>query len=721
MRILSGCTLWWFAVAVPSSVALEAFSVNPSPASSEDDALHEAGCSIVAEKASALGNLTTESVTRECVLIFPGSAPRCPFLAEAMAMAANAGEKFDAGRFCAVVDKARFCSQTMRRLLRSEAVGDLAFGECMRSKRPAMADEKSCKRFQAMLAAGRDGAEIVDTLRPCYMLEMSVGAVVPEVAVPTVPPIVVKSGQNLTSVGTGSAKVVAKSSTSPAAVINPSSESAAPRAEIVIRPSGLNGFGGGEGDMAAATQKTIVTRPLLAVVRPVSPTVPVPPAPWDGLAATSVNGAPTASVRRSPAQSSGTLTMSSSGEGVKLQPSTSRTAQPLAVPSPVSDAAISAQPQSTLARASSGTQQFQYQEPKRGAVPSQPIAKPQSTLASATSESQQFQSQDSRRQEVPSQPIAEPQSTFAGVTSEPQQLQLQDSKREAVPTQPTRSTPARVRSEPQQLQSQESKREAIPSQRLAKPQSKATSESQQLHTQETRRETQEIRQPIGAQQPSVGATVSGGRSGEQAPTSTAGDVAATSRVPESSMISALPATPRPVGNTVLKSISMPSGPSNSSRPLQVGTAKDVKPSGPPTAVDPVVAKPASSDSAPPVQPPSPSTAWSLLPSLANALPRLAGLSAIDTTTENVSRTMGVPKNDSHSGPGPSVAVVRNPVVDAGNTNNADSNASAVSRRRVGLAQGRHEVVQVERHREAKSDEKSDRKVEYNGFLSKFVQ
>lgn len=108
------------------------------------------------------------------------SAPasnRCDFVAEALSLAASHAD-FGGSAFCNELSTAFFCADTMTRLLESNAVTDLAYGECMRASESEAGIGESekkgsaayCGRFHGMVKEAV-GALDIDPLRTCYMLD----------------------------------------------------------------------------------------------------------------------------------------------------------------------------------------------------------------------------------------------------------------------------------------------------------------------------------------------------------------------------------------------------------------------------------------------------------------------------------------------------------------------------------------------------------------------
>lgn len=125
----------------------------------------EERCGIAVTKVQKSKSYTEESIRPICDQEIKSS--RCDFFAEALSLASSHSD-FDGHNFCEAIVSAQFCAQTMDRLLTTQAMADLARGDCLRASNtrgPAY-----CERFQKMLAYSVQNDDL-DTMRACYMME----------------------------------------------------------------------------------------------------------------------------------------------------------------------------------------------------------------------------------------------------------------------------------------------------------------------------------------------------------------------------------------------------------------------------------------------------------------------------------------------------------------------------------------------------------------------
>lgn len=188
-------------------------------------------CFNVVKKVQVTGRYTEESIALVCNEEM--KAANCEFFAEALSLASSHGD-FRSETFCSNMDRAQFCSQIMDKLLQSRAVSDLAFGRCERAKPQKSIDY--CRRIQKMLALSVK-QEDLDTMRACYTLEAysnQTSEAAPKMR------IITEGNKELDSAGKGQGE-------------GPP--------QIVARPSPLDTFGEGKGNITSSQTKTNVTNP----------------------------------------------------------------------------------------------------------------------------------------------------------------------------------------------------------------------------------------------------------------------------------------------------------------------------------------------------------------------------------------------------------------------------------------------------------------------------
>lgn len=212
-------------------------------------------CLAVVRKVMPAGRYSEESIAKICVETARSS--KCDFFAEALALA-SAHTDFDASRFCAIMGEAHFCSENMDRLLASQPVADLAYGECSRAGQGK--DEAYCKRFRSMLSYAVKNDDL-DTMRACYMIQAYSGfdganaTQEPELAgEPPASPkmrIITNNGSELSELGYGNATSRRQSNVG--------------RPGIVMQPRVFDYFGTGHGNpLPNKTQGTIIVAPIPA-------------------------------------------------------------------------------------------------------------------------------------------------------------------------------------------------------------------------------------------------------------------------------------------------------------------------------------------------------------------------------------------------------------------------------------------------------------------------
>lgn len=134
-------------------------------ANEKTGSITEERCRIVVTEVQKSKSYTEESIRPICDREIKSS--RCDFFAEALSLASSHAD-FDGHNFCEAIVSAQFCAQTMDRLLTSQAMADLARGDCIRASNTR--GSAYCEKFQKMLAYSVQNDDL-DTMRACYMME----------------------------------------------------------------------------------------------------------------------------------------------------------------------------------------------------------------------------------------------------------------------------------------------------------------------------------------------------------------------------------------------------------------------------------------------------------------------------------------------------------------------------------------------------------------------
>jgi hypothetical protein len=217
-------------------------------------------CEAVVRKVQESGRYTEESIVPVCNDVM-GRSSNCEFFAEALSLASSHTD-FQGKHFCEDMDRAQFCSEIMDKLLQSNPVADLAFGECERAK-PQKSLEY-CRRIQKMLGLSVK-QEDLDTMRACYMMEAytnqtASGDKKAENATAANAEgekaqvrIITGANKELDNVGNGTGK-----GHPPPKV----PESNLGKKDIVLQPTPLESFGKGKGNITKP--KGIIAEPLAA-------------------------------------------------------------------------------------------------------------------------------------------------------------------------------------------------------------------------------------------------------------------------------------------------------------------------------------------------------------------------------------------------------------------------------------------------------------------------
>jgi len=145
---------------------------------------------------------------------------QCEFIAQSLSLAMS-HPGFNGTDFCAQMDAAAFCSDTMDALLTSQPVEDLAYGQCLRAHKK---DDTYCRRFQTMFREAVESKDL-NTLRACFKIEVEhnpTKSVSAEAQQP-VARIIASGSQDLTGMGKGIAE-----SAPPSAARNETVEPAPP-------------------------------------------------------------------------------------------------------------------------------------------------------------------------------------------------------------------------------------------------------------------------------------------------------------------------------------------------------------------------------------------------------------------------------------------------------------------------------------------------------------
>jgi len=208
-------------------------------------------CETFAKKVKESGRFTEEAILPICETDMKSMSSKCDFIAEVFSLASS-HQDFNSSRFCFLLEEAHFCSKSMDHLLASEAVSDLAYGECIRAERKK--DESYCKKFQNMLGTAV-ATDDLDTLRACYMIQAYTDTKdtkegpKPTEDAPQVR-IISSSGKELEDIGTGVAVTTTTTTTTTTTpwIVQPG---------IVVKPDKFENFGDGDGKLnPAAARKT---------------------------------------------------------------------------------------------------------------------------------------------------------------------------------------------------------------------------------------------------------------------------------------------------------------------------------------------------------------------------------------------------------------------------------------------------------------------------------
>jgi len=228
---------------------------------------------VVRRRLEAGGRLDEGALAELCTEAADAPPQRCEFLAEALALAA-ARPGFQPDQFCSDIERAQFCSRSMDRLLVSQPVADLAYGECLRAERAGGEDDAYCKRFRDMLSYAVRNDDL-DTMRACYVIQAAAGSNASAGTTPSEVPRmrIITGGEDLSDLGFGTAADRPRTGNS----------------GIVLRPEGLDDFGRGGAAPIPERPGTIIVepRPVRAgaghfLLEPAPPAAPPPAAAHGG-------------------------------------------------------------------------------------------------------------------------------------------------------------------------------------------------------------------------------------------------------------------------------------------------------------------------------------------------------------------------------------------------------------------------------------------------------
>jgi len=229
--IIAMAAIWLF----PNMcVALDDELVGAAAARAEKkEAFTPKQCLAVVKKVQASNRYTEESIVPVCAEEMSRSS--CEFFAEALSLASSHAD-FTGSHFCDDMDRAQFCSDIMDKLLESNSVSDLAFGECERAK--PQKNLEYCRRMQSMLRMSVQ-QEDLDTMRACYMQEAYTNTTSSKAA-PAAPQ---------QRIITGSSKELDNIEGKGAGQGHPPKQSNIGKGNIVVQPVPLENFGEGKGNM----------------------------------------------------------------------------------------------------------------------------------------------------------------------------------------------------------------------------------------------------------------------------------------------------------------------------------------------------------------------------------------------------------------------------------------------------------------------------------------